>query len=702
MEARVGWPAVAGLTAWLVWFAIGGAAFGQRGDFGGGGFAGRPGAGGTPEVSISASASVAEVAPGGQFAVAVVLDHPAKLHSWPSAAQDVLPDGFEFAIRTEVGVVDAPASAAIGPAQWPEPHPAAVPNISGEGPATIEVPTYSGRAIVYLPIAVAADAPEGELVLPVRVMLQACDDVQCYIPQEETVAVTVRVTAMPSSGEAGADFAGFDASVFAGSASWGDGSSASDGAATKGLDASVGDTKAKAGAETDTSSAGGRQFLGLVRVPAPGESSFIWVLIALSAAGGFVLNLTPCVLPVIPIKVMTLTKHAGESRGRAVVLGVWMAAGVIAFWSVLAIPVLAVKGFTDPSQIFGIWYVTAGIGLIIFVMSFGLLGMFNLTLPQRAYMVNPKADSASGSFMFGVMTAVLGLPCFGFVIGALLPQALVASSFAVVAVFVSMGVGMALPYFVLSLRPELLSRVPKTGPASELVKQVMALLLMAAGVYFIGSGLIGLVLEKPYLARVLHWWAAGLFVASAGLWLLYRTVRITRRPGRIAFFGVLAAGLASAGLWVANDQTEQARTKYEARQAALAAAKSPAGFTTAAWNDYSPELVEAAQRAGKVVVLDFTAEWCLNCKALKRTVLDVDPVKPLLLGDGVVPVIVDLTARSAPGWEKLRELGQTGIPTLAVFGPGLPDGPWLSNAYTPGQVVEAIGRASGKRVASVE
>jgi cytochrome c biogenesis protein CcdA len=107
----------------------------------------------------------------------------------------------------------------------------------------------------------------------------------------------------------------------------------------------------------------------------------------------------------------------------------------------LAIPVLGVKGFADPSVIFGIWWVTAGIGALIFLMAFGLMGFFQISLPQGAYMVNPQADTPSGSFLFGVMTAVLGLPCFGFVIGALLPQAVAADWSVVVALFLSLGAG---------------------------------------------------------------------------------------------------------------------------------------------------------------------------------------------------------------------------------------------------------------------
>jgi thiol:disulfide interchange protein len=102
-----------------------------------------------------------------------------------------------------------------------------------------------------------------------------------------------------------------------------------------------------------------------------------------------------------------------------------------------------------------------------------------------------------------------------------------------------------------------------------------------------------------------------------------------------------------------------------------------------------------------VVVLDFTAEWCLNCKALKAAVLDVEPVKSRVREEGVVTMTVDLTSTSAPGWEKLRALGQTGIPTLAIYGPGIPkDAPIISNAYTAAQVLEWLEQARGDAVAA--
>ncbi|MFI4871445.1 MAG: protein-disulfide reductase DsbD family protein [Phycisphaerales bacterium JB061] len=641
-----------------------------------------------PEVKVSAKLSGAEFVPGQRGFVAVVLDHGPELHSWPSLEQDVLPPELaEFAIRTEVSVEGAPDWLSVGPVQWPEPLPAEVPNITGTG--SMEALTYKDRALVYVPILLSEDAPLGEHEIRVSIGLQACDEAQCYIPQQDVRKLTVNIVAEGGGQLEDPDFAGFDASVF--DKPWADAGGS-------------GDVQSQEDAETEavTPAATGRpKFLGLVELPAPGSSAFLVAIAAASMVGGFVLNLTPCVLPVIPIKIMTLTHHAGESRSRALVLGLWMALGVIAFWSALAIPVLFIKGMADPSVIFGIWWLTSGIGLVIIVMAAGLMGLFQIKLPQKAYMVNPSVDSAQGSFMFGVMTAVLGLPCFGFVVGALLPAAATAGAGVVLTVFVSMGVGMALPYFVLALFPGMLKKVPRTGPASELVKQVMGLLLMAAGAYFIGAGMLALVAEMPYMGKVLHWWAAGLCVAFAGVWLVYRTARITKSMLPRLSMLVLAVLLSFAGIWVARNQTEQSLSRWQEKEAARQMQLAAGGYVTGAWNEYSPELVEAAIADGKVVVMDFTAEWCLNCKALKAAVLNVEPVKGRLMSEEVVAFEVDLTSRSAPGWQKLRELGQTGIPTLAVYGPGQEGGPWIANAYGSGQVISAIEAAAGAEATQV-
>jgi thiol:disulfide interchange protein len=619
-----------------------------------------------PAVRVWAEPGVGAVRPGEVVPIALVLDHASGYHTWPSEAQDVLPAEIaEFAIRTRIEPGPLPRGVrALGIVQWPQPEPAEVPDPSGAG-SSVRVPVYSGAAAAYVPVRVADDAPAGPIVLTFEVTYQACDEMICLLP--ETVEVSVTIEVDPAApGVAGRDlpalFAGYRADAV-------------DAAPPRA--GGAGPDGARAPSQPD--------FFGLA------IRGGLVVSAVLAVLGGLILNLTPCVLPVIPIKVLTLSRHAGEDRARTLVLGTWMALGVVAFWLAAGIPMAFVSQTLDPSRlIFGYWWVTLCLGLLIALMGLGIMGLFTINLPQAVYAVNPRADSPWGSFVFGVMTAVLGLPCFGFVAGALLAGASTMPAGAIMTVFGGLGVGMALPYFVLSAFPRLVHRIPRTGPASELVKQVMGLLMLAAAAYFCSVGLYALVQEQPWQATNLKWWSPTFFVGIAGLWLVARTFRITRRPGRRGV--VLAAGaLAVAAMgWFSADSTRRARAEHEARAPAV----EPDDVVAGAWNVYSPARMARALSEGKVVVVDFTAEWCINCKVYRRAVLERDPVASRLSRPDVVVLEADLTSRKAPGNDLIRALGQTGIPLLAIYGPGI-DEPMLSNNADGGEVVRRIDLAAG-------
>lgn len=612
------------------------------------------------EVVVSAALSTSKAAPNDQVVIAVTLDIAPGWHTWPN--KPVLPPalaGFP-AVPTEITLKDLPEGIKIGPIQWPEPKPEIV-NYTSE---SMEILFYKGEAIAFVPLLIEEGATLGARTITVEVSYQACDDSICLQPTSETRTLNLDIVALADRGDIaapGATFSKFNPAVFADSGAWG--------------------REQPTGATSSHTPSTPREFFGIT-LPTADSAGGIVAIVALAALGGLILNLTPCVLPVIPIKVMTISQHGG-TPGKSFLLGLWMAIGVVAFWVGIGLLAVTATSFADPSRIFGIWWVTLGIGAIIALMGVGIMGAFTINLPQSVYMVNPKADSAWGSFVFGVMTGVLGLPCFGFVAGALLASVATQPASVSLAIFAGIGAGMALPYLVLSANPKWLSKVPRTGPASELVKQVMGFLMLAAAAYFIGAGLIALVADRPYLAKQLHWWAIAFFASIAGLWLIVRTFQITKKPARRAVFSVIGLALGGlATLW-ALDSTSTAREKY----------------TDTAWIAFEQSELDAALARGDVVVLDFTAEWCLNCKALKAAVLDVEPVKSRVREEGVVTMTVDLTSTSAPGWEKLRALGQTGIPTLAIYGPGI-DAPIISNAYTSSQVLEWLEQARGAAVAA--
>ena len=619
-------------------------------------------------VTVSFTPDSDSVEPGGKVLVEVVFEMKNDWHIWPqeggSPAGSAIFDGAQW---TAIDVVEA-EGLSLGSITWPETHEVAI-NL---GFGSEDYAVFEGRAVAVVELLVAPDAPATPTIT-LSAFFQACDDSTCLAPTFDPPTGTVSFQRLGMTGAIGA------------------GTTEAKPDPAQSPDPKGAGTAPATTEEATSETAGSTAFFGL-EVPRSSGFTGALVLALLGILGGFILNLTPCVLPVIPIKIMTLSQHAA-TPGRALSLGLWMALGVFAFWFAIGLPVVFFASITDPSRIFGIWWVTFSIGALIGVMGIGIMGLFTLSLPQSTYLINPKADNAWGSFLFGVMTAVLGLPCFGFVAGALFAGAATLPPIVTLLIFGSIGVGMGAPYLVLAAFPKLVDRIPRTGPASELVKQVMGLLLLAAAAYFIGSGLIGLVAEQPWMGRLLHWWAIALALILAGGWLTLRTFQITPRWGPRITWLVVSLVLAVLPTWYSVRATEKARGTYEAFESVRF--KGAGMYLTEVWNPFDPILFEIAREQGKIVVVDFTAEWCINCKALKAAVLDVNPVKSRLADSlDIVMFTADNTSRTADGWELMRQIGQTGIPLLAIWSPSDPfEKPWVSTAYTSSQVMEALDQA---------
>jgi thiol:disulfide interchange protein len=215
--------------------------------------------------------------------------------------------------------------------------------------------------------------------------------------------------------------------------------------------------------------------------------------------------------------------------------------------------------------------------------------------------------------------------------------------------------------------------MPRTGPSSELIKQVMALLMLAAAAYFVGVGLSALFNSPPDPPSKAYWWVVMAFVAAAGAWLLIQTVRITPRLWPRIVFGGLGLVFFATSAWGGVRLTRDGPID---------------------WVYYTPERFAEAIAAGNVVVVDFTAEWCLNCKSLEHGVLHTGAVARALAAEGVVPMKVDITGNNPQGKAKLRDAGRLTIPLLVVYTPG-GDEVFKSDFYTADQVLEAVRRARG-------
>jgi thiol:disulfide interchange protein DsbD len=602
-------------------------------------------------VKTQVKALSAEVAQGNDLPVAIVFDIDPTWHIWTE--ERPAPEGmgtFEFAIDTEILVSEGgPLVPHPGFMVWPEFH--AVTADIGDGPQQYAV--FDGRAVVYLPVTVPTDAPTGATSLDFTITYQTCNDKTCLAPATDNL--TLDVTIVPAGqatapiDENDADFGFFPADLFP---------------------RIRGGEKAPSDVSFD--------LFGLkFSLNASAPTGFA-LLLLVAALGGFLLNLTPCVLPVIPLKIMGLSHSASGSRGRTLVLGIAMSAGVIGFWLLLGGLIAGVSGFTATNQLFQYPAFTITVGVFIAVMAIGMCGLFSIRLPQAVYMVNPSQETLHGSVLFGVMTAILSTPCTAPFMGAAAAWAALQPTGTTLATFAAIGVGMAMPYFVLAAFPKLVDRMPRTGPASELIKHVMGLLMLAAAAYFIGVGLSGALVSPPDPPTKAYFWFVGLLGVAAGVWLTWKTIAITKSASRRAIFGGLGVLIAAISAAIAIRVTD----------------KGPIN-----WVYYTPERFEEAKSGGNVVVMEFTAEWCLNCKALEESVLRQREIVDRLNGEGVVPIKVDLTGNNVEGNDMLEAVNRLTIPLLVVFSS---DGRevFKGDFYTVEQVTDAIAEAETARVAS--
>ena len=610
-------------------------------------------------VRISVEAAAARVAPGADVPVAIVLDFRPSWHAWSDDRS--LPASvarFDGAIHTSVHVDTASIGAGIlRAAAAPTPMRPGMPGPDGTAAALVQWPAYatieadvgdgkkpyavfSEQAVIFLPLVVAPDAPAGQATLKGYVQLQACDDSTCVAPADIPFTVSVTVEPGATVGAPGPRFASFDPSIFASI------HSGQRGAAAVRFD-----------------------IFGRTFEIDPTGSGFL-ALLLVAALGGSLLNFTPCVLPVIPLKILSISRAAGHPR-RCLALGVALSAGVVLFWLALGAAMSLISGFTSANQLFQYPLFTIGVGVVIAVMALGMCGAFNVVLPQRVYMVETKQDTLPGAVGFGVMTAVLSTPCTAPLMGAAAAWAVTESPATVLSVFGSIGAGMALPYLILSAKPKLVDRVPRSGPASDALKTTMGLLLLAAAAYFVGSGLSGAMVTAPDPPSTAYWWVVAACAIGAGCYMFARTMALAKSIRTRMALGAASALIVAISVGVGVRMTD----------------KGPIP-----WTYYTPERFAEALARGDAVMLDFTAEWCLNCKTLEKTVLESSPVVARIAKGGVVPMKVDITGSNDPGRAKLKEAGRVTIPFLVVYAPS--GAVTLeSDLYTPTQVVEAIDTA---------
>ena len=395
--------------------------------------------------------------------------------------------------------------------------------------------------------------------------------------------------------------------------------------------------------------------------PGAGDGRTLASIALVALLGGLILNVMPCVLPVLGIKLAGAVGVAGAAPGRVRAGFLASAAGVMAFMWALAALVLAAKAaglavgwgvqFQNPAFLAAMVAVTG-------LFAANLAGAFEIALPQAfgTSLARGRAGLA-GDFATGAFAAVLATPCSAPFLGTAVAFALAGGAAEVGVVFTLLGLGLALPYLVVAARPSLVRRLPRPGRWMIAVRGVLAAMLAATALW------LAWVLAN--VAGVATALGVGALVLAAAL--------VTAWRGRL---GPAALGTAALAV-VAALAMPAALPRAEA-------AEDPG------WAAFDAGAIAAEVAAGRVVFVDVTADWCLTCQANKRVVLNRGRVAEALGSEAVTPMRADWTRPDEAIRRYLEEHGRYGIPFYAVYGPGAPGGLVLPEVLTPGLVLDAL------------
>ena len=377
--------------------------------------------------------------------------------------------------------------------------------------------------------------------------------------------------------------------------------------------------------------------------------------IALAFVGGLILNLMPCVFPVISLKVLGFAEQA---HGRTSVLrmhGFVFAAGVIASFALLAAVVLALRasgsqigwGFQLQSPA-----VITALAILFFLLTLNIAGFLEVGMLVPGRVASMRAGNPYvNSFLSGVLAVVIASPCTAPFMGAAMGYALSQSTAVALVVFGALGFGMALPYLILAWLPGWQKRLPKPGPWMVWLKQFLAIPLAATVIW------LGWVLAQQSGADAFVRLAFVLLLIATLVWLLQGT--ILRQGFRIALASVTLAAAIALALPLFDEPPAVDTT---------VSAMTP--DATANWQPWSQPTLDKLVGEGKPVFVDFTAAWCVSCQANKKLVLERDETMKLFNDRSVVLLRADWTKRDPEITAALSAFGRNGVPVYALYRPG--------------------------------
>jgi thiol:disulfide interchange protein DsbD len=402
--------------------------------------------------------------------------------------------------------------------------------------------------------------------------------------------------------------------------------------------------------------------------PAPALPSSLAATLLLALIGGLILNLMPCVFPVLGLKILSFVNQAGHERGKVAAHGLVFSAGVLAsFWALAgSLAVLRAGGdqlgwgfqLQSPAFVFAL-------AAVMLVFALNMSGVFEFGLSATSVGSGLQSRSGlAGSFFTGVLATVVATPCSAPFLAPALGAALALPVVQSFAIFTAIAVGLSLPYLLLSIFPAAVKALPRPGAWMETFKQVMAFPLYATVAYLLWV-LAGQATENGLLSAFL-----GLVLVAMGIWCYGHWHTPGASPGRARFGLAGCALLLAAGAWAGWPRTPAA--------------------TDVVWEKWSPETVDRLRAEGRMVYVDFTARWCATCQANKRIVFHSGEVLRAFRDEHIVALRGDWTNRDPAITAELAKYQRSAVPFDLVWRPDRAQPVILPELLAPALVLRAI------------
>jgi thiol:disulfide interchange protein DsbD len=406
--------------------------------------------------------------------------------------------------------------------------------------------------------------------------------------------------------------------------------------------------------------------------------SLSWLLLfrasGLAFLGGLLLNLMPCVFPVLFLKGLALVNSGGEERSKLRMHGLVYTAGIlVSFWVLVGV-LLGLRtagatlgwGFQFQSPVF-----LALMAGLLFFLGLSLAGQFEigLTLTSAGGSLASK-QGYTGSFFTGVLAVVVATPCTAPFMGAAVGYALAQSPAVTFAVFTALALGLAAPYFALTLHPAWTRLLPKPGAWMEVLRQAISVPIFATVIW------LAWVLARAYgTGALLALLTSFLLIAIAG-WFLGRW------PGKrwaAAVAGLILLSVVGLSIFASRNMITATETLFAPKVDGL-------------WQPWSEAAVSRSLSAGQPVFVDFTASWCLSCQVNERVALGRPEVIQDFQSRNVVLMKADWTRHDEDITRSLAALGRSGVPAYALYTPGHSEPELLPEVLTPGIVIDALNK----------